>query len=220
MEVVQKEILSRLGHLVPYTYVQKKVDNNKICIMLPGIGYTTDQPLFYYATGLFLENDYDILHINYKYDMEEFSELERDVKMEIINEDVRSTLDQLLEEAKYNKTYIIAKSIGTAALVNELANRSDFRDAKAIWLTPLFQVDDIFDHLMNNRHHESLLFIGDNDQCYIEDRFLRLANNRNINRILIKDTNHSLEHKDGLYKSIDLLKNIMAEIEKFILINQ
>ncbi|UOR11085.1 alpha/beta hydrolase [Halobacillus amylolyticus] len=216
MEIIQKEILTTINHSIPYTYVQKKADNNKICIMIPGLGYTTDQPLFYYATGLFLGKGFDILHINYKYDPKEFNELERGEKVGIIKEDVQSFLDQILPAGKYIRSYIIAKSIGTAALANELANRGELKNAKAIWLTPLLQVDYIFDHLINNKQQEGLVIIGDNDQGYIEERFSKLSGSENINSILVKGTNHSLEHKDGLYKSIDCLKEIIEEIDKFI----
>ncbi|ASK60781.1 hypothetical protein CFK37_00445 [Virgibacillus phasianinus] len=123
------------------------------------------------------------------------------------------TLDQLLPEE--NDVYVIAKSIGTVALASELANRNKLRNAKAIWLTPLLQNDYIFDHLINRNLQEGLIIMGDNDRCYLEERFDQLAGKDKMKPILIKGTDHALEHEDGMYKSIDCLKEILNEIDKF-----
>lgn len=218
MKLTQNEVTSSLGNSIPYTYVQTNLENNKLCIMLPGLGYTTDQPLFYYATGLFLEKDYDILHINYKYESQKFMELEQEKRIEIVSEDVKASLDQLLPERKYEDIYIMAKSIGTAALVNELENRKEIRNAKIVWLTPLLQVDNVFNYLYNSNQHEGLLIIGDKDRCYVEERFNSLTAKEDLKVKLMKDTNHALEHVEGMYMSIDCLKEILAEIDRFILV--
>ncbi|PFP24654.1 hypothetical protein COJ96_21670 [Bacillus sp. AFS073361] len=52
---------------IPYSWIHHEKLNKSIYIMLPGLGYTTQRPLFHYTTGMCLNNNIDILHVNYQF---------------------------------------------------------------------------------------------------------------------------------------------------------
>ena len=59
----------------------------------------------------------------------------------------------------YENSFIMGKSLGTIAM-NSVLNRMEFMEAKAIWLTPLIQLDEVFS-AMAASNHKGLCFIGD-----------------------------------------------------------
>ncbi|SDJ78840.1 hypothetical protein [Sediminibacillus albus] len=214
MEIIKANVQAHSGSIA-YTYVRNKPDNQDLCIMLPGLGYSTDQPLFYYATGLFFEKGFDVLHINYQYDAPVFKNLEREEQFSIVSEDVQSVLEQVIPSTAYPNFYIMAKSTGTAGLIRLLENNQELDRAKVIWLTPLLHEDDVYRRLLNNSQ-DSLLIIGDQDRCYMKERVTALTAKNTMKISLMQGTNHSLEHPDGIHQSIECLTVIMREFESFI----
>ena len=53
---------------VHFELISSPNKTNKLVIILPGAGYTVQSPALYYITMYFLDNSYDVLHINYQYD--------------------------------------------------------------------------------------------------------------------------------------------------------
>ena len=92
--------------------------------------------------------------------------------------------------------------------------RETFKDAKAVWLTPLLSEDNVLNALVDSTN-KGLCFIDDKDRFYIVDRFNRIKNNPNIIPKLIPNVNHILEYDDDPFGSIDVLKGILTEIEQF-----
>lgn len=215
MKIHREEVVTSRGERIPYTFVQKSTANSKICIMLPGIGYTTDQPVFYYSTGLFLEQEYDVLHLNYQYNNEEFNQLMTKEKIAKIEDDVANALDKVIPTNRYKHIRVVAKSIGTAALPKLLKYRTDLSGALTIWLTPLLYLEHIYEHLLTSNESRSLLIMGSEDRSYLEDRIKILDHNTSLIKVLIKNVNHDLDHKDGMVKSIKTLEKIIEEINTF-----
>lgn len=194
---------------IPYSLIEQKEETKNLVIVLPGAGYTTQAPLLRFTTGLFYNNGFDVLHINYTYNRQELSELHE----EDFTRDVQLVIDHAIKNKKYNNYYIVAKSVGTIALSN-LLNHTMFKEAKVIWLTPLLQKDVVFNAMVNS-DHKGLCMIGDKDSCFIVERFESLKNNPNLLLKVINGGNHSLELDEDPIKSIDLLKSVMIDISEF-----
>jgi hypothetical protein len=126
---------------------------------------------------------------------------------------VRTVLDIILKDNSYENFYIIGKSLGTIAMSSELS-RDIFKEAKAVWLTPLIQRDDVFDAMLSCNNN-GLCFIGDKDPYYTEKRFNLLANNPKIVARLIPNVNHSLEYENNTVESIEILKSVIHDIKNF-----
>lgn len=194
---------------IPYRLIEQEQDTNSLLIVLPGAGYTTQAPVLYYTTSLFNAKGFDVLHINYSCSQQEIVTL----KEEEFAKDVQGVINIALEKREYSNLYIVAKSIGTVALSYLLNNRV-FNDAKVVWLTPLLQRDAVY-HAMLNNDHQGLCIIGNEDQCYIEERYEELKKNENLHLMLVEGGNHSLELKREPIKSIEILKSIISEIDEF-----
>lgn len=132
---------------------------------------------------------------------------------EAIKHDVRTVIDNILRNSEYETFYLIGKSLGTIALTSEL-KREIFKEAKVVWLTPLIHRDDVLNTMVNS-NNKGLSFIGDNDRCYTAARCSQLMNNTNLVSKLFPNINHSMEYDNDPVKSIDVLRTVIEEINRF-----
>jgi hypothetical protein len=208
MQFIEKQLVRNEQSTIPYTYISN--GNKGICIMLPGIGYTTQRPLFHYATGLFINQNFDILHINYDYRKnDEFNRLGSSERERWIYEDVKAVLDEVCEG--YEKLFILGKSLGTIPMAMELTHKPSAK----IWLTPLLKDDGVYQALLNT-DVPSLCMIGDEDHHYIEEKLTAIKSNHLVSTVVIPKADHSLELQGDHYGSIDAVKRVMQLVEEFI----
>lgn len=62
---------------------------------------------------------------------------------------MKAVLDNFLEAKVYEDFCLIGKSLGTIAMSSEL-HREAFKNAKAIWLTPLIQREDVLHAMVSS----------------------------------------------------------------------
>lgn len=198
---------------ISYTLLSAEEGSENLAIFLPGAGYTVRSPLFHFSTDLFLNKGFDVLQVNYQYNDKVYAEFSMEEISEAIKYDVRTVLDTVLKGISYENFYIIGKSLGTIAMSSELS-RDIFGKAKAVWLTPLIQRNDVFDAMVSSTNR-GLCFIGDNDHYYIEERFNQLENNPKIVARLIPNVNHSLEYENNTVESIEVLRSVIEDINNF-----
>jgi hypothetical protein len=198
---------------ISYTHLQQEIGTRSLAIILPGLGYSVQAPLLHFSTGIFLNKSFDVFHVKYQYNDGFYDGLSRKELTEAIQTDAKAAIDLAIEGRAYENFCLIGKSLGTTALSSEL-KRGLFSQAKVIWLTPLLQREDVFESMMNSEN-KGLCFIGENDSCYIEERFSQLSNHPALVSRLIPNANHSLEYDSNPVGSLDLLKEIMKEIENF-----
>jgi len=196
----------------PFRWFEQKNGTGKLAIVLPGAGYTTQAPLLRYSTQLFYKEGFDVLHINYTLSKEE---------MAVLNEKefarkVEKSITKAIRGRNYSHYSVAAKSVGTLALSQLLANLDMLKDAKLLWLTPLLQRDEVF-QAMVNRKNEGLCIIGENDRhCFIPERVETLRNQPNLSVKLVDGGNHSLEIEGDPIRSIGILKEVISEIQQFV----
>lgn len=129
--------------------------------------------------------------------------------------DAKLVIDKVLESHFYENYLFIGKSIGTIAMSSEL-NRDIFKMAKAIWLTPLINRTEVL-NAISETPNKGLCILGDKDKIYSEEVWEIVEKNEHITTRLIPNANHRLEHHEDFYKSIDMLKNIISDIEGFLM---
>lgn len=208
MKIIKDKAAS-LYREIPYTFFKQPEETNYLTIILPGAGYTTQAPLLHFTTGIFWNKGHDVLHVNYQYSQEEMSALEKDE----FTADVLSVIELILDNHDYSHLTIVAKSIGTVAMTY-LLEYPRFKTAKTIWLTPLLQRNHVYEALLKC-DHEGIVIIGNEDPCFIEERFEEIKKNQNLTLHLVEGANHSLELKNNIIGSIDVLKDIMKVIDDF-----
>ena len=198
---------------IPYTLLSTNEDTRNLVIMLPGAGYSAQAPLFHYSTGVFLNKSSDVLQVNYSYNDKFYDNFSIDEISDAIKHDVRGVIDQVLNDRSYESFCLIGKSLGTIAMSSEL-KRNIFKEAKAVWLTPLIKREDVFEAMVK-AENRGLCFIGDNDQHYNAERYEQIVQNTNIVSTLFPNVNHGLQYENDPVTSIDVLKSVIKEINEF-----
>ncbi|WP_404442803.1 alpha/beta hydrolase [Sutcliffiella horikoshii] len=193
----------------PTNLMKQKETTTKLAIILPGAGYTSQGPLLHFSSGHYFNQGFDLLQINYR-----FSDAELDpFDAAGFSDNVLHTLEETLKESNYDQFVIVAKSIGTIALTS-LLKHTTFKNTSAIWLTPLLHRDDVYQAMLQGENN-SFCIIGDKDFCYREDRFAHLTSNPTLKTLLIPNGDHSLENKEDVLDSIDMLKNVIDGVIQF-----
>lgn len=201
------------GNAVHYLLIRQEEASGKLAVVLPGAGYTAQAPLLHYATDIYVHKGYDVLNVNYRYNDEFYDGFTMEELSDAIHFDVAKVIEGVTAESAYDEFCLIGKSLGTIAMAAEL-ERPMFRGAKAIWLTPLIKRTDVFE-AMRKLPNRALGFIGDEDPVFDAERWNQLKANSQMDLRLVTGTEHSLEYPGKPLASIDVLKEIMAEIEKF-----
>lgn len=183
------------------------MNNDKLCVIFPGVGYHKDKPLLYYASRLASKSGYDILSV-------EYSNLPQKIKgdAEMMKKAAEIAYAQTVSQLKdtdlkgCHDILLIGKSIGTYLLAKYAAD-NDLK-AKQLWYTP---VEATFSFDSKN----VLAFIGDADPWSDVAEVKRIAGKQNIPLHSYPDCNHSLEC-DDIEKNIDILKDVMNKTALFI----
>ncbi|MGD6994140.1 alpha/beta hydrolase [Sutcliffiella horikoshii] len=193
----------------PTNLMIQKETTTKLAIILPGAGYTSQGPLLHFSSGHYFKQGFDVLQVNYRFSEAELNPFDS----EGFVANVLHTLEETLKETAYDQCFIVAKSIGTIALAN-LLKHPTFHNASAIWLTPLLHRDDVYQAMLEGETN-SFCIIGEKDFCYREDRFANLKSNPSLKTLLIPNGDHSLENKEDVLSSIDMLKQVIDGIIQF-----
>lgn len=199
---------------VPFTLIREVEGTKKLVVFLPGAAYTVQSPAFHYSQYIFLEKGFDVLQVNYLYNDQVYDDFTKEELSEAIKYDVKTVMDEVLKDTSYDTFYFVAKSLGTIALTS-IVNEDLFKDAHIVWLTPLLQLDNVFDAMVNSENR-GLCIIGDNDRCYIEDRFNQLKDKSTILASMLPNVNHRLEYEHSTVESIDVLKKVIKDIQEFV----
>ncbi|OCA89246.1 hypothetical protein [Bacillus sp. FJAT-27986] len=212
-EVNSNEVSGYKEKRIRYSIFSTNKDSRSLAIMFPGLGYTVHGPLFHFATGLYLNKGIDVLQLEYPYGDSFYEDFTYKQLVEAVIYDSGAMIDHALKDREYENFYLIGKSLGTIAMSNEL-KKSQFKDAKAVWLTPLLKRDDVWS-AMKDSSVKGLCFIGDHDHQYIEDRFKQLDYHPSMKTRLYPKVYHGMDYEGDILKSIDVLKDIIGEIDQF-----
>ena len=199
---------------IHFSITGRSSDAARLAILLPGGGYTTQAPLFHYASSMFLDASIDVLKINYRYNDEFYDDFSWEELTKAVNHDVNAVLDHALSDKGYRQYVFLGKSIGTLCM-ESILNRDDIEEAKAIWVTPLLKEESVTDTLAQSKY-PSLCIIGDKDPNYIPERLERIKRNPLVTARLVPNMHHGLEHEGHILDSVDMLKSIIKDMKDFI----
>ncbi|MCG7313117.1 alpha/beta hydrolase [Priestia flexa] len=197
-------------HSVPYTHIHR--GSKKVCIMLSGLGYHYEKPLFYYSTMLMLEEGIDVVHVHYSYNRD-FLKQSLQIVADTIMKDIEPILMHILETYSYEEIIFIGKSLGTVPILHNFMKQDRFAGATMLLLTPLLNFPELFTSLQKSRH-QGLLVIGDQDVHYDKQKLQQL-HMTNFQIDVIKDGDHSLDvHPINAHASLTALMNVMNNMKK------
>ncbi len=183
----------------------------KLAVIFPGMGYTKDKPLLYYAGKILANLDYEILYV-------EFTNLPKKIQgnLELILKAADMSYEQAMKQLKdvnfseYEMIVFVGKSIGT--IVASRYNAEQGLQAQQIWYTPLqatFEQDNSLDS------KKVVAFIGTADPWSAVPEVQRTAENLEIELHVYDDCNHSLECKD-VDRNIVIIREVMGITKGFL----
>ena len=179
----------------------------KLAVIFPGIGYTADKPLLYYASRLARHYGYQILAVSYGTLPENVKGDHAKMKQafELAYEQTEQAL-QDIDWNSYGSILFISKSIGTAISSAYAAQYN--LNVKNILFTPLA---DTFSFPLQG----SIAFHGTADPWAETNSIRELAAQKDVPLFLTQNANHSLETGDVL-TDIFILKTTMERVQRFI----
>ena len=182
----------------------------KIAVIFPGVGYTKDRPLLYYAGKLAAVYGYELIHLDFS--GIDWSKEKLKDKQFLLN-----TLEYCLDKTgkklecvdleKADNVLFISKSIGTV-VATAYADRHGI-NARQICFTPLEFIDRFV------KEGNGLIFYGSADPYADPKMISDICRNKKLTANCIEDANHSLETGDVI-KDMENLISVMRKVENFI----
>ncbi|PKO05779.1 MAG: hypothetical protein CVU41_10175 [Chloroflexi bacterium HGW-Chloroflexi-3] len=208
---------SDFSHTVPNTFLRQDADTDHLVLVLPGLNYTCDMPMLYYATQIMLEVGADVVQVKYDYIQarsggsastlnERFGDLQTDV----------TQIARLaLMQRDYKRLTVIGKSLGTLAIPHLLQADLPLRPKICIYLTPILNelvpIRDLIQTCPSN-----LFVIGTNDRYFDQKLINQLITLNADNFMIIDGVNHSLEFPGDTSNSLEVLDKVIRRIQNFL----
>lgn len=173
---------------------------NRLTVVLPGAGYSCQQPLLYYLVKALLASGHQVLTIESLYvnDMKWLALPTEKERYLYVQKDAESLFQQIQSRFKDGVQTIIARSLGTYAIACAL-EMDLIHPAQIVWQCP-----SLYDKwpILQNSRTRGLVIIGDADP-----RYKLAASYLPEDRFVVEDADHSMEVSDPI-QSINLLKQI------------
>ena len=180
------------------------MSSKKLCVLFPGIGYTTDKPLLYYAGKLAKSRGYELISIKFKNLPKKDAKNEKTM-MEIFEaamEQAKSQLENVTWQ-DYEEVLFVGKSIGT--IVAAAYGKAD----RYIYMTPLAAT---FSFAKDN---SGIAFHGNSDPWVETDLVINECDRLNIPLKVYEGANHSLE-TGNIQKDLEYLQDVIGRLWKEI----
>jgi pimeloyl-ACP methyl ester carboxylesterase len=204
---------------IPHRFLRRAIATEHAALLLPGAEIVFLHPALYYCVIACMRAEADILWVGYNARPGFLSRSMPDQ----LNQAKRDTVDAyqaLLAQCPYQRLTLIGKSLGTLAMGHLLATTRLAMPTQAIWLTPLFQDQDLREQLRTVRL-PSLFVIGTRDAQYDPAyvRALRDWYRGKGEALVLEGADHGLEvgaEAIDMLGSLRALAQVMCAIEAFL----
>lgn len=166
-------------------------------LVLPGMGYTVDHPLLFWACQVLAAGDWAVSTVRWTVDDDAAADLQRFV------DEAAAYADRVAPDAA--KTVVVGKSLGTQA-----AGWARERAYPGIWLTPLFNNAGVREALLDYGA-PGLLVGGTADATWDAE----LAARTGLHVLQVRGGDHALHVGTDWRASLHALRDVMAGIESF-----
>lgn len=190
---------------------------SKIAVLVPGIGYTCDRPLLYFAGKLAQNSGCQIIRLGFRHLGGKKNLIGNEKKMKKVFEHALEQTDEQLdidELTKAEEVFFISKSVGTVvAAAYEAGHRKKFAaagtDVRHIYFTP---VAGTFAFM---RPESGIAFHGTADPWVEHALVVNACREKNVPLYITDNANHSLETGDVM-EDLETLRKTMQIVAAFI----
>lgn len=175
--------------------------NKKIVVIFPGVNYSSDCPLLYYAGFKFEVRGYEKVAISYK------NILEQDKSFKECVEDIKAYVLKQLKDfnlSEYEDIVFVSKSVGT--VVAGWVEEKLCVEARHIYLTP---VKETLPYIKNGKNIIAVV-AGTKDKQLNTDILKEHCKKEHIYLKQIDGAGHRLEIWGDMEKNIDIIKEIVS----------
>jgi len=210
------EIKGYKGKLVPHSFSRQPGRASHLGIIFPGMGYTTQMPLLYYAPRVLLTEGADVMAVEQEYAREQgFLESSRKEQRAWVGADAVAAWKTVTSQQEYERMTLIGKSLGTWAMADLLEIDPPAGRAEAIWLTPLLGENWVRQSIVQ-WGKRSLFVIGTADPRYEPSVLEELRRSTGGEVLAVKDADHSMEIPGQVMESIQVLERVIKAVMEFL----
>ncbi|MGJ8529414.1 hypothetical protein [Maritalea sp.] len=197
---MQIPINGRQNHEFNITLSEENKDSGKVALLLPGLGYRIENPIFYFTEKLLFDLGYQSARVNYAYDkLDGFRDLDISEIMSILADDAASIGHAVASIANHDELMFVGKSLGTIIMAN-LLQQTDIMPEHLAWLTPSLATP-IVDQSINQQAKNSFVAIGTKDKYY-DAKLLKNYADNGATLCIMDGLGHVLEAEEDVPKSI------------------
>lgn len=181
--------------------------SDTLAVILPGIGYTLDRVTLEYSSKLALELGFDVLKIEYGFQVGR-GEFHPDVEFNIIAEESFKLLKSTLR-SKYRNIVFIGKSIGTC--VQNVLNKN----VKGYNITNIY-ISPINKTVQMGIEKNSLVFTGSSDPLLSKENLQKIEEINGVKLINIDNANHALNIEGDAIKSLEVQLSVIEFMKEYL----
>lgn len=206
IESISFDVPSKNGKPAIYTLRSHSEPSVNLLVSFPGMAYSMDAPLMWYTSLSALEAGYDVLGLEYSFQVRGNPGFNLDI--ETVVEEISDGLEKFLKEHSYRNIVFLSKSIGTV-IAPGVSEKMKIVPHASVFLTPL---ERMLHHI--NSSKKVLSVIGDRDPAF-PSRAVDQIKDRN-SLMLVAGANHSLEIPGSAAESIEIMGKIVERCKRFL----
>ena len=204
------------GAAVPNQFLRPEGAIDCLAVLLPGIAYTLDMPLFYYAEHLLLGRGWDVLRVEYAYNQRpEFQTLSKPERNTWLLEDTTAAWRAGLGLRTYERVVLIGKSLGTLAMGHLLKMADAPPTVGAIWLTPLL-ADERLRQQIAQYGGPSLFVIGTADPHFDPVVLEKMQVATVGEAVIVRNADHGMDIPGDPIGSVRAVERVVEALSRFL----
>jgi predicted alpha/beta-hydrolase family hydrolase len=203
---------------VPNRFLRQDGVTDHLAILLPGLGYTCDMPLLYYAENLLTEAGADLLRVEYAYGRRaDYRALPAPDRRRWLLADAVAASRAALAQRRYDALTLVGKSLGTLAMGHLLTTAPPpARGVRAVWLTPLLRQDDLRRQIRRYAG-PSLFAIGTADPHFNPDHLEEVRAATGGEAVVLPGADHGLDVPGDPIASVHAVERVVRALQDFLI---
>jgi hypothetical protein len=204
------------GEPVPNRLLRPQGAIDRLAVLLPGIAYTLDMPLFYYAQHLLIEQGWDVLRVEYAYsERNAYRSLSDEERARWLFADATAAYRAGIVQRAYQEIMLIGKSLGTLAMGHLLTAERPTLPTRGIWLTPLIGLPVLREQIAEFGGR-SLFVIGTADSHYDSEVFKSLCDATHGESVVIDGADHGMDIQGDPVASVRAMERVVEAMARFV----
>jgi hypothetical protein len=203
------------GRAVPNRLLRPRGAIDQLGVLLPGLGYTLDMPLFFYIQMMCLDAGLDVLRVETAYNRDpSFAAATHDEQVAWVTTDAVAAWHAALARTEYLAAIIVGKSLGTLAMPGLFEERTARNlTFHSVWLTPLLS-QAIVRQEIRGLGGRALMVIGDADPYY-DPEILAQLERAGANVVVAPGADHGMNLPGDVVGSVRVLEEVFTAIRDF-----